>query len=81
MARAMHQTTVRFSSEIWADLSEEADALGVSVAQFVREAVLARLAYTAARRGEPGWQAAFRIAGAEVAPRAPHPGTGRPGRE
>ena len=39
----MHQTTVRFSAEVWADLSEEADALGVSVAQFVRDLLYAML--------------------------------------
>ena len=64
----MHQTTVRFSSELWSDLAAEADILGVSVAQFIREAALARLAYSAGRRGDSGWQTALRLAGAEVEP-------------
>jgi hypothetical protein len=67
----MHQTTVRFSDELWSDLSTEADVLGVSVAQFIREAALARLAYSAARRGDRGWEAALRLAGAEPAHLAP----------
>jgi hypothetical protein len=50
----MHQTTVRFTSELWADLEREARRGGVSAAQYVRDATLARLAYAAARRGEPG---------------------------
>jgi hypothetical protein len=66
----MHQTTVRFGSELWADLAAEADALGVSVAQFIREAALARLAYSAGRRGDRGWEAALRLAGAELEPEA-----------
>jgi hypothetical protein len=49
----MHQTTVRFGSDLWAALEEESRAVGVSVAQYVREAALARLAYTAGRRGDP----------------------------
>jgi hypothetical protein len=71
MAKSMHQTTVRFSDELWADLAAEADVLGVSVAQFIREAALARLAYSAARRGDRGWEAALRLAGAEPGPISP----------
>jgi hypothetical protein len=47
----MHQTTVRFGAELWADLEREAARGGVSVAQYVREAATARLAHAAARRG------------------------------
>jgi hypothetical protein len=49
----MHQTTVRFGSDLWESLEQEAARLGVSVAHYVREAALARLAYNAGRRGDP----------------------------
>jgi hypothetical protein len=44
----MHQTTVRFGRDLWEVLELEAERLGVSAAQYVRDATLARLAYTAA---------------------------------
>ena len=40
----MHQTTVRFGADLWHELVREADRGGVSVAQYVREAAVARLA-------------------------------------
>jgi hypothetical protein len=46
----MHQTTVRFGRDLWQALEREALAAGVSVAQFVREAAVARLAQNAAER-------------------------------
>src|SRR5881275_91566 len=49
----MHQTTLRFPEDLWRFLEGEAKSLGVSVAQYVREAALARAAYDAGRRGEP----------------------------
>lgn len=49
----MHQTTLRFPEDLWRFLEEEAKSLGVSVAQYVREAALARAAYDAGRRGQP----------------------------
>jgi hypothetical protein len=48
----MHQTTVRFGADLWAELEREAAQAGVSIAQYVREAALARLAYSAGQRGE-----------------------------
>jgi hypothetical protein len=48
----MHQTTVRFASDLWEALEEEASRSGISVAQYVRDAALARLMYSAARRGD-----------------------------
>jgi hypothetical protein len=48
----MHQTTVRFGADLWAQLEEAAASTGVSAAQYVREATLSRLAYSAAQRGE-----------------------------
>jgi hypothetical protein len=48
----MHQTTVRFGADLWAQLEREAASTGVSAAQYVREATLSRLTYSAAQRGE-----------------------------
>jgi hypothetical protein len=47
----MHQTTIRFTPQTWRDLEREARALGVSAAQYVRDATVAQLAYGAGRRG------------------------------
>jgi hypothetical protein len=46
----MHQTTVRFGRDLWEVLEREAERLGVSAAQYVRDATLARLAYAAAHQ-------------------------------
>ena len=48
----MHQTTVRFGRDLWEVLEQEAERLGVSAAQYVRDATLARLAYAAACQDE-----------------------------
>jgi hypothetical protein len=48
----MHQTTVRFGSDLWEALEREAGELGVSVAQYVRDAALLRLGFDAGRRGD-----------------------------
>jgi hypothetical protein len=53
--RRMHQTTVRFGKDLWEALEHEAELAGVSVAQFIREAAVARLGYSAAQRGDPLW--------------------------
>jgi hypothetical protein len=58
----MHQTTVRFGSELWRELERESAALGVSIAQYVREAALARLVHAAAERGEEQFALALDIA-------------------
>jgi hypothetical protein len=48
----MHQTTVRFGRDLWEVLEQEAERLGVSAAQYIRDATLARLAYAAASQQE-----------------------------
>jgi hypothetical protein len=49
----MRATTIRFTPELWELLEREASREGVSVAQYVRDAALFRIAYTAGARGEP----------------------------
>jgi len=46
----MEPTLIRFDPELLARTKSEAAKLGVSVAQYVREAVVARIAYTEGRR-------------------------------
>jgi hypothetical protein len=58
----MHQTTVRFGPDLWQALERESSELGISVAQYVREAALARLMYTAGRRGDPEYELAQLVA-------------------
>ncbi len=59
----MHQTTIRFGPELWLEVTIAADSAGVSVAEYVREAVVARLAtgggIAARRLRQPDWQAAL----------------------
>src|SRR4051794_34765206 len=50
--RRMRATLVRFGPDLFEDLKAEAERSGISVAQFVREAVVARIAYNAGRRGD-----------------------------
>ena len=57
--RKMHQTTLRFSTELWAELEREAREAGVSAAQYVREAALIRIVYDAERRGDRQLEAAL----------------------
>jgi len=52
-------TTIRFSDDLWGALETESSASGVSVAQFVREASLARVAYAAGARGDPRYDGAL----------------------
>jgi GAF domain len=49
----MKATTVRFGEDLWAMLERESARLGVSAAQFVREAAIMRVAMLAGARGDP----------------------------
>jgi hypothetical protein len=55
----MRATTIRFGEELWHSLELEAELAGVSVAQYISEAVVTRLAYSAARRGDPIYEVAL----------------------
>jgi sRNA-binding protein len=46
----MHQTTIRFAPQVWDELEREARTLGVSAAQYIRDATASRLAYDSGRR-------------------------------
>lgn len=50
MAR-LRTTTVRFDEDSWGDLCREADRLGVSRSQYIREAAQARVARESDRPG------------------------------
>jgi GAF domain-containing protein len=62
----MKATTVRFGEDLWAMLESESLRLGVSAAQFVREATIMRVAMLAGARGDPDAELSI----AEIASRA-----------
>jgi GAF domain-containing protein len=49
----MRATTVRFGDDLWAMLERESRRLGISAAQFVREATIMRVSMLAGSRGDP----------------------------
>ena len=57
----MHQTTVRFGPDLWGDIEAEARRAGVSVAQYVRDSAMMRVAYTRGRDGDPHYDAALAL--------------------
>lgn len=54
----MRATTIRFTPELWELMQREAEREGVSVAQYVRDAALFRVAYSAGERGDQSATAA-----------------------
>jgi hypothetical protein len=51
----MRATTIRFPNDLWEQLEREARKQGISAAQYVRDAALYRVAFSAgAASGEPG---------------------------
>lgn len=58
----MHQTTVRFGVELWEALQGAAATAGVSVAQYVREAAIARVAFERGRANDRKMADAFELA-------------------
>jgi hypothetical protein len=80
----MHQTTVRFGPDLWQAMERECARLGVSAAQYLREAALARLAYTGGRAGFPAYELALTSAAAGELPASvtspyPEPADSSPG--
>jgi hypothetical protein len=49
----MKATTVRFGEDLWGMLERESRRLGISAAQFVREATIMRVSMLAGSRGDP----------------------------
>jgi GAF domain-containing protein len=70
----MKATTVRFGEDLWAMLERESARLGVSAAQFIREATIMRVAMLAGARGDPDAELSI----AEIASRATGRGRGVP---
>jgi hypothetical protein len=64
-SRKMHQTTVRFGPDLWEELEAESLRAGVSVAQYVRDSALMRVAYTRGRDGDPHYDAALGAVGGQ----------------
>ena len=58
----MRATTIRFPNDLWEQLEREAKKQGISVAQYVRDAALYRVAFSAGAasedeaRGDPNWR-------------------------
>jgi hypothetical protein len=53
----MKVTTLRFGRDLWTLLESEAQLVGTSVSQYVREAALSRAAAAAGARGESPFEA------------------------
>jgi len=66
----MHQTTLRFAPEVWAALEVQAARSGVSVAQYVRDATMSRLAFSA---GVEHGREELELRRASPSGEAPHP--------
>lgn len=62
----MKATTVRFGEDLWGMLEHESRRLGVSAAQFVREATIMRVAMLVGARGDPDLELSI----ADIASRA-----------
>ena len=53
---------MRFGADLWDALESESSKVGVSIAQSVREAALARLIYAAGKRGDAELETALIVA-------------------
>jgi hypothetical protein len=57
----MRATTIRFPNDLWDQLEREAAKQGISVAQYVRDAALYRVAYSAGAREESSGESGSRF--------------------
>ena len=57
----MRATTIRFPNDLWDQLEREAAKEGISVAQYVRDAALYRVAYSAGARDDSADEGASRF--------------------
>jgi hypothetical protein len=64
----MRATTIRFTPDLWEMLQREAGKEGVSVAQYVRDAALFRVAYGAGVRREHEQAMGGSDIGSDIAP-------------
>lgn len=77
----MRATTVRFSEALWTLVEREAQADGVSAAQYVRDATILRTAYAMGQRGDPEFEDAIaRAAGRPEPEPEEEPASGRAAR-
>lgn len=67
----MRATTVRFSEALWTLVEREAQADGVSAAQYVRDATILRTAYAMGQRGDPDFEEAIARAAGRAEPGEP----------
>jgi GAF domain-containing protein len=67
----MRATTVRFSDALWTLVEREAQADGVSAAQYVRDATILRTAYAMGQRGDAGFEDAIARAAGRPEPEVP----------
>ena len=72
----MRATTVRFSEALWTLVEREAQADGVSAAQYVRDATILRTAYAMGQRGDPGFEDAIARAAGRPEPEEVEPADG-----
>jgi GAF domain-containing protein len=68
---AMRATTVRFSEALWTLVEREAQADGVSAAQYVRDATILRTAYAMGQRGDADFEDAIARAAGRPDPEEP----------
>jgi len=65
----MRATTIRFPNDLWEQLEREAKKQGISVAQYVRDAALYRVAFSAGAASETNSHAEGEVRPPRLIPR------------